>query len=155
MSKYSYGARIDKDSNAVTVIDETEKTATTKGYVNGEYVEFSGGGVSENPIILERVYNQDTEQYEYNGSLTFGEARIAFISGTPIFILVEEHQIDEYGDLVRKEFSLVTDISWAYDNVSQSDAYITYQNGTLETANYVNPTLEGLDSTVIGQIINE
>lgn len=40
---YSYGCRIDKDSNAITVIDEENITAETKGYVNGEFVEFSGG----------------------------------------------------------------------------------------------------------------
>ena len=40
---YSYGCRVDRDSNAITEIDEENKTATTKGYVNGEYVEFDGG----------------------------------------------------------------------------------------------------------------
>ena len=42
--EYSYGMRFDGDSNAITTIDETEMTAVTKGFVNGEYVEFSGGG---------------------------------------------------------------------------------------------------------------
>lgn len=41
---YSYGGRVDNDSNAITVIDEENKTAVTTGYVNGEYVEFGGGG---------------------------------------------------------------------------------------------------------------
>lgn len=43
---YSFGCRVDNDSNAVTVIDEENETASTTGYVNGEYVEFSGGGGS-------------------------------------------------------------------------------------------------------------
>lgn len=40
---YSYGGRVDNDSNAITKIDEENLTAETKGYINGEYVEFSGG----------------------------------------------------------------------------------------------------------------
>lgn len=49
---YSYGCRVDADSNAITVIDEENKTATTKGYVNGEYVEFgSGGGGASLPTV--------------------------------------------------------------------------------------------------------
>lgn len=44
---YSYGARVDDNSNAITVIDEENETAVTTGYVNGEYVEFSGGGSSD------------------------------------------------------------------------------------------------------------
>lgn len=41
---YVYGMRLDRDSNATTEIDEANRTARTTGYVNGEYVEFSGGG---------------------------------------------------------------------------------------------------------------
>ena len=44
---YGYGARIDNDSNAITIIDEENRTAETTGYINGEYVEFSGGGSSD------------------------------------------------------------------------------------------------------------
>ena len=41
---YSFGMRFDNDSNAITTIDEVNETAITKGYVNGEYREFGGGG---------------------------------------------------------------------------------------------------------------
>lgn len=41
---YAYGMRFDDNSNAITVIDEDNQTAVTTGYINGEYVEFGGGG---------------------------------------------------------------------------------------------------------------
>ena len=44
---YNYGGRVDNDSNAITKIDEENRSAETKGYINGEYVEFSGGGSSD------------------------------------------------------------------------------------------------------------
>lgn len=44
---YSFGMRFDNDSNAITTIDEVNETAVTKGYVNGEYVEFGGGESSD------------------------------------------------------------------------------------------------------------
>lgn len=44
---YAYGMRFDDDSNAITVIDEENQTATTTGYINGEPVEFAGGGSSD------------------------------------------------------------------------------------------------------------
>lgn len=44
---YSFGGRVDNDSNAITVLDEENETAVTTGYVNGEYVEFSGGSSSD------------------------------------------------------------------------------------------------------------
>lgn len=49
---YSYGGRIDNDSNAITKIDEENRTAETKGYINGEYVEFAGGGSSDCTITI-------------------------------------------------------------------------------------------------------
>lgn len=40
---YSYGCRVDRDSNAITVIDEENRTAVTKGTINGVPVEFGSG----------------------------------------------------------------------------------------------------------------
>ena len=48
--EYSYGGRIDNDSNAITTIDETELTARTVGYANGIPVEFSS--VDDNKFKL-------------------------------------------------------------------------------------------------------
>ena len=39
---YTFGARLDDDSYALTTIDEDQGTATTKGEING--VPFEGGG---------------------------------------------------------------------------------------------------------------
>ena len=47
---YAYGMRLDTDSNAITFIDEENQTANTKGYINGEYVEFS-----DNPNRVETI----------------------------------------------------------------------------------------------------
>ena len=44
---YAYGMRFDDNSNAITVIDEDNQTAVTTGYIDGEYVEFGGGGSSD------------------------------------------------------------------------------------------------------------
>lgn len=60
---YAYGMRLDDDSNAITVIDEDEQTAVTTGYVNGEYVEFSGGGGGSSDLSIATVTivnNKDT-----------------------------------------------------------------------------------------------
>lgn len=54
---YSYGARFDDDSNAITVIDEENQTSNTTGYINGEYIEFDSNpnsvqvitGTADNP----------------------------------------------------------------------------------------------------------
>lgn len=54
---YSYGCRVDKDSNAITTIDEENKTAATKGYVNGEYVEFGNGGGGESLPVVKYAVN--------------------------------------------------------------------------------------------------
>lgn len=52
---YSFGGRVDNDSNAITVIDEENKTAVTTGYVNGEYVEFSSGGGGSSDFSIANV----------------------------------------------------------------------------------------------------
>lgn len=41
---YTFGARIDDDSYALTTIDEDQGTASTKGEINGVPFEGSGGG---------------------------------------------------------------------------------------------------------------
>lgn len=54
---FAYGMRFDDDSNAITVIDEENQSATTTGYINGEYIEFDSNpnsvqtvtGTLENP----------------------------------------------------------------------------------------------------------
>ncbi len=56
---YAYGMRFDDDSNAITRIDEENQTAVTTGYINGDYVEFSGNpnrvetitATAENPCV--------------------------------------------------------------------------------------------------------
>lgn len=47
---YAYGMRFDTDSNAITFIDEENRTSNTKGYINGEYVEFR-----DNPNRVETI----------------------------------------------------------------------------------------------------
>lgn len=44
---YTFGARLDDDSYALTTIDEDQGTATTKGEINGVPFEGGGGGSSD------------------------------------------------------------------------------------------------------------
>ena len=44
---YGFGCRIDKDSNMITTVDESTRTATTNGYINGVPFESGGGGSSD------------------------------------------------------------------------------------------------------------
>lgn len=60
MSTYAYGMRFDDDSNAITVIDEENQTAATTGYINGEPVEFSGGGGSSDFSTAEVLITNNT-----------------------------------------------------------------------------------------------
>lgn len=86
MSTYSYGARIDNDSNAITTIDETENTAVTVGYVNGEYVEFSGGG-SDDFSIAEVTISASSE---YAAGLTMALIEEDFgVIGATLFDTLE------------------------------------------------------------------
>lgn len=74
---YSYGARVDDNSNAITVIDEENETAVTTGYVNGEYVEFSGGGSSDFSTAT-LTLNNPTEQIFSAPIIMFASARVPF-----------------------------------------------------------------------------
>lgn len=61
---YAYGMRFDDDSNAITVIDEDNQTAVTTGYIDGEYVEFGGGGGSSDfSTATITLINQGSEVY--------------------------------------------------------------------------------------------
>lgn len=42
----AYGTRINDDTNFITTIDIDEETCETTGYIDGEAVDFSGGGGS-------------------------------------------------------------------------------------------------------------
>lgn len=73
---YAYGMRFDDDSNAITVIDEDNQTAVTTGYIDGEYVEFGGGGGSSDFSTAELTV--------VNNSGNDVELPIIFISSHPI-----------------------------------------------------------------------
>lgn len=82
---YGFGGRVDNDSNAVTMIDEENRTAETKGYVNGEYVEFSGGS---EPMII-RIMEDDVHY-----DATPNDILDAIRSGASIYLL-ETYEDDE------------------------------------------------------------
>ena len=55
---YSYGARIDDDSNAITDIDEIEMTSRTYGFMNGEPFEFVSNEI-DTSLHLEVIQVED------------------------------------------------------------------------------------------------
>lgn len=68
---YAYGMRFDDDSNAITVIDEDNQTAVTTGYIDGEYVEFGGGGSGPVSIATLTVINNTDSTYQFIGPSGF------------------------------------------------------------------------------------
>ena len=70
---YGYGARVDNDSNAITVVDEENRTEETKGYINGEYVEFSGGGSSDFSTAQVSVVNNSSGEADINILSSYGD----------------------------------------------------------------------------------
>lgn len=77
---YTFGARLDDDSYALTTIDEDQGTASTKGEINGVPFE-SGGGSSEIPtaevVFTDTVVGAGNSQFygyhedeNYNYELT-------------------------------------------------------------------------------------
>lgn len=70
---YSYGGRVDNDSNAITVIDEENRTAVTTGYINGEYVEFSGGGSSWTLLTEETVTTNEVPEQGIFGIMSYSQ----------------------------------------------------------------------------------
>lgn len=62
---YTFGARLDDDSYALTTVDEDQGTATTKGEINGVPFEGGGGGSSDfstaQVTIVNNLANQNVE----------------------------------------------------------------------------------------------
>ena len=110
----------------------------------------SGGGEA---IVINLTWDSDSEQYIYEGDLTVGEIRNAYISGVPI-ICVEPQNSAHPEDPNNGTIGALRDIDTAI-NINGANAYIHYgYNGMIETANYVDCTIEGLDALVIGTIID-
>lgn len=84
---YSYGGRVDTDSNAITEIDEENRTATTKGYVNGEYVEFGsgGGGGDSLPVVK---YSVDANVTSITCDTPFEDVLGLVENGNPFLLFV-------------------------------------------------------------------
>lgn len=58
----AYGTRINDDTNFITEIDLDNNTCETTGYINGEAVDFSGGGGSGlNYFVPEQTVTSDNE----------------------------------------------------------------------------------------------
>lgn len=81
---YGFGGRIDNDSDAVTMIDEENRTAVTKGYINGEFVEFSSGGGGGAELLIV-THTDDIDAGVTRLNITFGELFEAFESNASIY----------------------------------------------------------------------
>ena len=84
---YSYGGRVDNDSNAITEIDEENRTAETKGYVNGEYVEFSSGGGGEDSLPVVK-YSVDANITSITCDTSFANVVNLIQNGIPFLLFV-------------------------------------------------------------------
>lgn len=107
---YAYGMRFDDNSNAITVIDEENQTAVTTGYIDGEPVDFGGGGTDLFVIRL----TQDHEQFSADKS--FNEIQEAYLKKPMVLVdfTVDGDSIYhlysyEHGDYVSSESFDFTD----------------------------------------------
>lgn len=56
----SYGARFDKGTNFVTEVDLDNSTCETTGFIDGEAVDFSGGGGDSDYSIAKVAFNNES-----------------------------------------------------------------------------------------------
>lgn len=83
---YAYGMRFDDDSNAITVIDEENQTASTTGYINGEYVDFDS-----NPNSVQTVVGTAADPW---GDIDFATLRTALeANDASATLTIEQNQI--------------------------------------------------------------
>lgn len=83
---FAYGMRFDDDSNAITVIDEDNQSATTTGYINGEYVEFEN-----NPNSVQTVVGTAADPWGDIDFETLCEA--LYTNNASAKLVVEQNQI--------------------------------------------------------------
>lgn len=139
---YSFGMRLDNDSNAITQIDEVEKTATTKGYVNGEYVEFGSGGSGA------LVVNFSEDDGVYAADKTLHEMNLAVNAGIPVIgkygcdmfnlicILDDSASfLNMYSNLDGEDPGSMTILtlveSWFFINATEEEDTVKYMNATV------------------------
>lgn len=67
---YTFGARLDDDSYALTTIDEDQGTATTKGEING--VPFEGGGGGSSDFSTAQMTVNDSVDHIMYGAFAVG-----------------------------------------------------------------------------------
>lgn len=67
---YTFGARLDDDSYALTTIDEDQGTATTKGEING--VPFEGGGGGSSDFSTAQMTVNDSVDHAMYGAFAVG-----------------------------------------------------------------------------------
>ena len=92
---YAYGMRFDDDSNAITVIDEDNQTAVTTGYIDGEYVEFGGGGSGPVSMATLTVINNTDSTYQFSGPSGFTNEEMGYsMAVVEINIFPGENLID-------------------------------------------------------------
>ena len=92
---YAYGMRFDDNSNAITVIDEDNQTAVTTGYIDGEYVEFGGGGSGPVSVATMTVLNTTDDTYQFSGPSGFTNEETEFSAAvSEINIFPGENLID-------------------------------------------------------------
>ena len=135
---YGFGGRIDNDSNAVTMIDEENRTAETKGYVNGEYVEFTGGGGGgAEPLIVTGHY--DSELQAEITDKTCGEITEAILSGRVVIYKF----VDDYQNEARMQ---VHGYNYQDNTPGGGNISVSFAAGTSRTLSASGDAIEGLNA---------
>lgn len=132
---YGFGGRIDNDSNAVTMIDEENRTAETKGYINGEFVEFSGGGAE--PLIVTGHYDSELEA-EITDK-TCGEITEAILSGRVVIY----NYVDDYQNETRMQ---VYGYNYQDNTPDGGNISVSFAVGSSSTLSASGDTIEGLNA---------
>lgn len=130
---YAYGMRFDDNSNAITVIDEDTQTAVTTGYIDGEYVEFGGGGGSSDFSAAEvTIVNPGSEIYTAIPVVTDNGINICnypFPQGTNTFLI----------PLYKNRM----EVFLSDDPIAETSGLATYAEGMLVVTGECTITLRG------------
>ena len=134
---YAFGMRLDNNSNAITVIDEENKTAETTGYVDGEYVEFSGGGSA--PLVVTFTVSNDGETYTVTADKTYEQVIAAITGGTGIVCnVVQDGEEGEHAYYNLSYYYEEVEVGFEWISISIADSEISVNKIVYSASNEID-----------------